>query len=101
LKNEKEKDEMVIKGKITKDARVKLHRPNLSIHKKPEESKENMFPCIATTTTNAFFKKGLSVAKTIPYRPNTTANAVRTHHAEDEEEYLKSTFHPDVKWKVV
>jgi hypothetical protein len=95
LKAEKEKEEMIARSK-----NMKLAKPVINTRKSIDDIKENKVSGLNSTSLG-FFKKIQPIQRNEGDRPSTTMKITRNETWEDEEEYLRTTFHPDVKWKVL
>lgn len=97
MKADKEKEDMLMKGKLGN----KLVRKPSVERKSLEEIPGNNKSGVANHTSAGFFKKVNVVNRGDDFRPQSSMKAVRNETTEEEQEYLRNTFHPDVKWKII
>lgn len=97
MKADKEKEDMLMKGKLGS----KPLRQSSIERKSLEEIPGNNKPGGLANTSAGFFKKVNVVSRGDDNRPQSSFKAVRNETSEEEQEYLRNTFHPDVKWKII
>jgi hypothetical protein len=97
MKADKEKEDMLMKGKLGNKL---IRKPSVE-RKSLEEIPGNNKPGTLANTSAGFFKKVNVVSRGDEFRPQSSMKAVRNEISEEEQEYLRNTFHPDVKWKII